>query len=114
MRRLRRRATYAGVAAVVAMVLCCGVGAARPAQGKGLLLSGVLYRVHAGFLEIKSDEKHIAVVKVDSATVYWNGKTDKAANKKDLNAGDELIIEMAEKNQAMVARKVRFLHREGS
>ena len=110
MRRVHRKVTYA-VAAVVALLLYGGATMARTPQGKGMLVSGILYKVHAGFLEIKSDEKHIAVVKVDSATVYWNGKTDKAASKKDLSAGDELIIEMAEQSQAMVAKKVRFLHR---
>ena len=99
---------------IAALLLCSVANSARSAQGRGTLLSGILYKVHAGFLEIKSDEKHIAAVKVDAATVYWDGKTDKAASKKDLSAGDELIIEMIERNQAMVAKKVRFLHREGS
>jgi len=88
--------------------------AVRANQEKGMLLSGILYRVHAGFLEIKSDGKHVAVIMVDSATVYWNGKTEKAASKNDLSAGDELIIEVVDKNNLMVAKKVRFLHRGGS
>ena len=102
------------MAAVVALLLGSVANSARTPQAKGMLVSGILYKVHAGFLEIKSDEKHIAVVKTDSETVYWNGKTYKAASKKDLSVGDELIIEIAEKSQTMVAKKVRFLHREGS
>jgi len=111
MRAETRRLLFAGVAAIVALLLWCSAGAARAAQGKAALLSGNLYKVHAGFLEMRSDDKHIAVVKVDSATVYWDGKTDKAASKKDLSGGDELIIEMVEKDGALVAHKVRFLHR---
>jgi len=111
MRELRRALAAIGAAVVAAMILCAGASATRTPQQKGMLLSGNLYRVHAGFLEIKSDEKHIAVVKVDSSTIYWNGKTDKAASKKDLAAGDELIIEVIEKDQAMVAKKVRFMRR---
>ena len=113
MRKLRTELARAGMAAAIALMLF-GAGTLRAPQRKERLLSGILYRAHAGFLEIKSDEKHIAVVKVDSATVYWNGKTDKAASKKDLSAGDELIVEMVDKNDAMVATKVRFLHRDGS
>lgn len=55
--------------------------------------------------------KSIAVVKVDSGTVYWNGKTDKAASRKDLTTGDELATEVVEKKGLPVAQKVRFLHR---
>jgi len=105
----RRRLLWAGVAALIALLLCRS--AARAAQEKATLLSGTLYKVHAGFLEMREDEKHIAVVKVDSATVYWDGKADKAASKKDLSGGDELMVELVEKQGALVARKVRFLHR---
>jgi hypothetical protein len=81
------------------------------AQTKGMLVYGNLYRIHAGFLELKADENHISAVKVDAATVYWDGKADKAAAKGDLKNGDEIIAEMAVKEGVMVAKKVRFLHR---
>jgi SRSO17 transposase len=105
----RRRLLWAGVAALIALLLCRS--AARAAQEKSTLLSGTLYKVHAGFLEMREDEKHIAVVKVDSATVYWDGKKDRAGSRKDLSGGDELMVEVVEKGGALVARKVRFLHR---
>ena len=81
------------------------------AQTKGMLVYGNLYRIHAGFLELKADENHISAVKVDATTVYWDGKADKAATKGDLKSGDEIIAEMAVKEGVMVAKKVRFLHR---
>jgi hypothetical protein len=101
----------AGMAALFAVLLCCNASEARAPQGKATLLSGTLYKVHAGFLEIKSGEKQIDVVKVDSTTVYWDGKTDKAASKKDLGGGDELMVEIVRKNGVTMARKVRFMHR---
>ncbi|MBS1839618.1 MAG: hypothetical protein JSS69_14675 [Acidobacteria bacterium] len=82
------------------------------AQAKVKLVYGNLHRVHAGFLELKAGEKQIVLVKVDVSTIYWNGKTDKAAAKKDLIPGDEIIAEMAEKEGAMTAKKIRFLHRD--
>jgi hypothetical protein len=81
------------------------------AQTKGMLVSGNLYRVHYAFLELKNGEKDIVLVPVNAATIYWDGKADKAATKKDLNVGDEIIAELSEKDGAMVAKKVRFLHR---
>ncbi len=48
---------------------------------------------------------------VDATTIYWDGKTDKAAAEKDFRPGDEIIAEMTEKDGAIVAKKVRFLHR---
>jgi len=100
-------------------ILCFGILAllaigpcfATAAQTKGALVYGNLYRVHAGFLELSTAEKHVAVVKVDAATIYWDGKADKAALKKDMSLGDEIVAEMAEKDGTLVAKKVRFLHR---
>jgi hypothetical protein len=99
------------VAAVLATFLSFGSGIVWGAQRKESLVTGSLHRIHAGFLEVKTGEKDIAVVKVDSGTVYWNGKTDKAASAKDLTTGDELAIEVVEKKGLPVAQKVRFLHR---
>jgi hypothetical protein len=106
-----KRLSCAGMAALVVLLFCGNSSGTRAAQRTATLLSGTLYRVHAGFLEIKSGEKQIDVVKVDSATVYWDGKTDKAASKKDLSGGDELMVEIVKQNGVMVARKVRFMHR---
>ncbi|HXA00072.1 MAG TPA: hypothetical protein VN025_20100 [Candidatus Dormibacteraeota bacterium] len=110
MERSSRKLLCAGAVLAISMFFC-RAGAAHEGQAKATLVSGILYRVHTGFLEVKSDEKHVSVVKVDSETVYWNGKTDKVATKKDLSLGDELIAEMIEKNGALVAQKVRFLNR---
>jgi hypothetical protein len=79
-------------------------------QGKATLITGALYRVHPGFLEVQSGEKTISVVKVNAATIYWNGRTDKKATAKELRQGDGLIIEAAEKDGVPVAQKVRFAH----
>ena len=79
-------------------------------QTRVSLVSGRLHRIYPGFLEVSTDGKNVTVVKVDSATVYWNGKTDKAGSAKNLAAGDELIIEVIQKNGLSVAQKVRFLH----
>ena len=92
---------------MLAIVFCAGANA----QAKGILIYGNLYRVHATFLELKTGEKQVAVVKVDAATIYWDGRADKATAKKDLSLGDEIIAEMTEKDGAIVAKKVRFLHR---
>jgi hypothetical protein len=110
MRERRRVLKLVPVAAVLAIFLSFG-GIVWGAQTKESLVTGSLYRIHAGFLEVKTGEKNISVVKVDSGTVYWNGKTDKAASAKDLTLGDELAIEVVEKKGLPVAQKVRFLHR---
>lgn len=105
---IRKRITSLGAFLAVAIVFCAGADA----QAKGTLIYGNLYRVHATFLELKTGEKQIAAVKVDAATIYWDGKADKAAARKALILGDEIIAEMAEKDGAIVAKKVRFLHRD--
>jgi len=78
------------------------------AQAKTTLINGTLYRVHAGFLEVQAGAKNISLVKVNAATVYWNGRTDKKAAAKDLQLGDEVIIEAVEKDGVPLAQKVRF------
>jgi len=78
------------------------------AQAKTTLINGTLYRVHAGFLEVQAGAKNISLVKVNTATVYWNGRTDKKAAAKDLQLGDEVIIEAVEKDGVPLAQKVRF------
>jgi hypothetical protein len=80
------------------------------AQSKATLINGSLYRVHPGFLEVQTGGKKISLVKVNAATIYWNGKTDKKATAKELQLGDEVIIEAAEKDGIPVAQKVRFAH----
>ncbi len=80
------------------------------AQAKTTLINGTLYRVHAGFLEVQSSAKNISMVKVNAATVYWNGRTDKRATAKDLRLGDGVIIEAVEKDGIPLAQKVRFAH----
>jgi len=91
-----------------------GMGGAEicRAQSRPMLVSGSLYRIHAGFLELQSSDKKISVVKVDSETIYWNGKTDKVAGAKELRLGDEVVAEVVEKKGALAAQKVRFLHHE--
>jgi len=79
-------------------------------QAKTTLINGTLYRVHTGFLEVQSSAKNISMVKVNAATVYWNGRTDKKATAKDLRLGDEVIIEAVEKDGMPFAQKVRFAH----
>jgi len=93
------------------IALALRVDQVNSAQTKGMLVSGNLYRVHGAFLELKNGEKDIVLVPVNTATIYWDGKTEKAASKKDLSVGDEIIAELSEKDGAMVAKKVRFLHR---
>jgi hypothetical protein len=105
------RSSFACTAVAALFALLLAVGNATSAQTKGMLISGNLYRVHGAFLELKNGEKDIGLVPVNAATIYWDGKTDKAASKKDLSVGDEIIAEMIEKDGAMVAKKVRFLHR---
>ena len=102
---------FVPVVAVFALLFSFDGETMRGAQTKGSLLTGSLYRIHTGFLEVRTVEKRVSVIKVDSETVYWNGKTDKAASAKDLVPGDELVIEVAEKKGLPVAQKVRFLHR---
>ena len=80
------------------------------AQTKATLINGILYRAHPGFLEVQSGGKNISMVKVNAATIYWNGRTDKKASAKELAPGDEVIIEAAEKDGLPVAQKVRFAH----
>jgi hypothetical protein len=84
--------------------------ASADAQAKTTLINGTLYRVHAGFLEVQDSAKTISLVKVNAATVYWNGRTDKKAAAKDLRLGDGVIIETVEKDGMPVAQKVRFAH----
>ncbi|GEM_PF-4630899 len=103
----KRLFASAGIGALIALLIC---GTLARSQTKSALVYGNLYRVHAGFLELKGG-KNITVVKIDAATIYWDGKADKAAAKKDLVAGDEIIAEMAEKDGVVVAKKIRFLHR---
>jgi hypothetical protein len=104
------RSSFAYVVATGFFVLLLATGNTSSAQTKGMLVSGNLYRVHGAFLELKNGEKDIALVPVNAATIYWDGKTEKAASKKDLSVGDEIIAEMIDKDGAMVAKKVRFLH----
>jgi len=78
------------------------------AQAKTTLINGTLYRVNAGFLEVQGGTKNILLVKVNAATVYWNGRTDKKATAKDLQLGYEVIIEAVEKDGVPLAQKVRF------
>ena len=80
------------------------------AQVKATLINGILYRAHPGFLELQSGGKNISMVKVNAATIYWNGRTDKKATAKELQRGDEVIIEAVEKDGVPVAQKVRFAH----
>ena len=83
------------------------------AQTKPGLVSGILYRIHSGFLEVQTDlqnPKSIAMVKVNAATAYWNGRTDKRATFKNLQQGDEVMIETVTQEGIPVAQKVRFLH----
>jgi hypothetical protein len=79
------------------------------ADAKSKMITGIVYRIHPGFLEVQNDPKNIAVVKVNAATIYWNGKTDKKASAKDLAAGQEVVIEATEKDGLATAQKVRFL-----
>jgi hypothetical protein len=104
---------FARKAAAALSVFCSAILlllASAHAQAKTALINGTLYRVHAGFLEVQSGAKNISMVKVNAATVYWNGRTDKKAAAKDLHLGDEVIIEAAEKDGMPVAQKVRFAH----
>jgi len=81
------------------------------AQTKAALVSGILYRAHPGFLEVQTaGTKNVLAVKVNAATIYWNGKTDKKGTAKELRQGDELMIETADKDGAPLAQKVRFFH----
>jgi hypothetical protein len=105
------RKSFAWAAVATLFVLLLPIGNATSAQTKGKLVSGNLYRVHGAFLELKNGEKDIVLVPVDAATIYWDGKGDKAATKKDLTVGDEIVAELLEKDGAMVAKRVRFLHR---
>lgn len=102
--------TFAG--ALLAVCLLCP-GSARVAiaqkSEEPKLISGRVYRVHSGFLEVQSDPKNIAIVKVNAATIYWNGKTDKKASAKELRAGDEVVIDAAGKDGLTIALKVRFM-----
>jgi len=98
-------------AAAAGLFVLLALGNLTSGQTKGKLAYGNLYRVHSGFLELKTGEKDILVVKVDIATIYWDGKAERAATKQDLSMGDEIIAEFSEKDGAMVAKKVRFLHR---
>ena len=82
--------------------------ASADAQAKTTLINGTVYRVHAGFLEVQSGAKNISPVKVNAATVYWNGRTEKKATAKDLHVGDQVIIEAVEKDGVPLAQKVRF------
>ena len=83
---------------------------AAPQQAKPTMISGRLYRLHAGFLEVQSDPKNIRIVKVNGETIYWNGKSDKKAAAKELAVGDEVMIEATETDGTATARKVRFIH----
>jgi len=80
------------------------------AQAKAALINGTLYRAHAGFLEVQSGGKNISMVKVNAATIYWNGRSDKKATAKELQPGDVVIIDAVEKDGLPVAQKVRFAH----
>jgi len=102
---------FAVKAAVALSVFCAATVlllASVNAQAKTTLINGTLYRVHAGFLEVQAGAKNISLVKVNAATVYWNGRTDKKAAAKDLQLGDEVIIEAVEKDGVPLAQKVRF------
>lgn len=105
------RGSFACAAVAALFILLLPIGNTTSAQTKGMLVSGNLYRVHGAFLELKNGEKDIVLVPVNAATIYWDGKTDKSASKKDLSVGDEIIAELSEKDGAVVAKKVRFLHR---
>lgn len=95
------------------IVFCSGIlllaAMIAGAQEKAKLINGIVYRIHPGFLEVQSGPKNIAMVKVTAATVYWNGKTDKRATAKDLQAGVEVVIEATEKGGWATAQKVRFM-----
>jgi hypothetical protein len=80
------------------------------AQSKTKLINGNLYRTHSGFLEVQTGGKNISLVKVNAATIYWNGRTDKKAAAKDLLPGDEVIIEAVDTEGMPTAKKVRFAH----
>jgi hypothetical protein len=95
----------------IASALLC---ASTNAQTKAKLINGSLYRVHPGFLEVQTGGKNIVPVKVNAATIYWNGKTDKKATAKELRIWDEVIIEATEKDGIPVAQKVRFAHQGGT
>ncbi|HLK06274.1 MAG TPA: hypothetical protein VKT53_17695 [Candidatus Acidoferrum sp.] len=82
------------------------------AQAKPKMITGRVYRIHAGFLEVQSDPKNVTIVKVNAATAYWNGKADKKASMKELQAGEEVIIEATEKDGLATAQKVRFMPAE--
>jgi hypothetical protein len=95
------------------IALLCGILLLAPviagAQAKAKMINGIVYRIHSGFLEVQSGPKEIAMVKVNAATVYWNGKTDKKASATDLQMGTEVVIEATEKDGWATAQKVRFM-----
>src|SRR5881397_2192230 len=94
-KRFTRRSGFAISAICVAASLLVTM---PHAQGKTTLINGILYRVHPGFLEVQSGGKNISMVKVNAATIYWNGRTDRKATAKELQRGDEVIIEAVEKD----------------
>src|SRR5947209_5580844 len=107
------RKQFAMRSAIALSVLCCAsmlLLTPADAQSKAKLLNGILYRTHSGFLEVQTGGKTISLVKVNAATIYWNGRTDKKAAAKDLQVGDEVIIEAVEKDGMPVAQKIRFAH----
>lgn len=109
------RASIASAIFSICFLLVANVLNPHPleAQTKPALVSGILYRIHSGFLEVQTDLKNpksISMVKVNATTAYWNGRTDKRATFKDLQQGDEIMIETITQEGIPVAQKVRFLH----
>jgi len=101
-----RLAIGIGVGSAVFLITANLAGAQ---EVKPKMIAGHVYRIHAGFLEVQSDPKNIVMVKVNGATIYWNGKTDKKASAKELAVGDEVMIEATEKAGLATAEKVRFI-----
>jgi hypothetical protein len=103
-----------GMRAAVALSVFCSSAmfllTSADAQSKAKLINGYLYRTHSGFLEVRTGGKNISLVKVNGTTIYWNGRTDNKATAKELQPGDEVIIEAVEKDGLPVAQKVRFAH----
>lgn len=106
MRTITRANAFALRAAcmVVALLFPLLLGA----QNDAALLTGILQKVHPGFLEV-SNGKDIVAIKTDAATKYLDARTDKPSTRGNLSVGSEVTIEYVKKDGFSVARKIRFL-----
>jgi hypothetical protein len=98
----------------VALLLALAVGNAF-GHGNKVHVSGILEKINADSVMVKSNEGKSVEVKLAAATVYVEriNNQDKPAKVSDLAIGDMLYIHATPKDNGLEADDIKFAHRAG-